>query len=66
MVIVNLSVPTFASVMVVKLGVIERTVGSTVSEVYASWLDAVLVEDDWRPVKLKKGVYLGGKVEFYS
>jgi len=27
-------------------------------------LSAKLVADDWRPVKLHKGVYLDGKVEF--
>jgi len=30
----------------------------------ASWLDAELVEDNWRPVKLHKGVYLDGEIEF--
>jgi helicase len=30
----------------------------------ADWLDATLVEDSWRPVKLKKGVYLDGEIEF--
>ena len=30
----------------------------------ANWLDATLVEDTWRPVKLKKGVYLDGEIEF--
>ena len=30
----------------------------------AEWLNAELVEDDWRPVKLHKGVYLSGEVEF--
>jgi len=30
----------------------------------AEWLDAELVEDDWRPVKLHKGVYFDGKFEF--
>jgi len=30
----------------------------------AEWLDAKLVEDDWRPVKLHKGIYLNGKIEF--
>ncbi|MBR9700946.1 DEAD/DEAH box helicase [Candidatus Woesearchaeota archaeon] len=30
----------------------------------ASWLDAELVEDTWRPVKLEKGVYLDGEIEF--
>ncbi|MBI1970093.1 DEAD/DEAH box helicase [Candidatus Woesearchaeota archaeon] len=30
----------------------------------AAWLDAKLVQDDWRPVKLHQGVYLGDEVEF--
>ncbi|PIN80667.1 hypothetical protein COV16_00460 [Candidatus Woesearchaeota archaeon CG10_big_fil_rev_8_21_14_0_10_34_8] len=32
----------------------------------ANWLDAELVEDDWRPVKLYHGTYLDGEVEFYE
>lgn len=30
----------------------------------ATWLDGVLVQDDWRPVPLKKGVYHDGEIEF--
>ena len=30
----------------------------------AKWLDAKLIEDAWRPVRLDKGVYFGGKIEF--
>ena len=30
----------------------------------ATWLDAELVQDDWRPVPLKKGVYYKGEIEF--
>ncbi|MDP3766111.1 MAG: DEAD/DEAH box helicase [Nanoarchaeota archaeon] len=30
----------------------------------SEWLNAELVEDNWRPVKLHKGVYLDGEVEF--
>jgi helicase len=30
----------------------------------AEWLDAELILDDWRPVELKKGIYLDGKIEF--
>jgi len=30
----------------------------------AEWLKAELVEDSWRPVKLRKGVYLDGEIEF--
>lgn len=32
----------------------------------AEWLDAELVEDDWRPVKLEKGIYHDGKVEMFE
>lgn len=31
---------------------------------FAGWLDAELVESDWRPVDLKKGVAADGRVEF--
>jgi helicase len=31
---------------------------------FAGWLDATLVESDWRPVDLKKGVAADGTVEF--
>jgi helicase len=30
----------------------------------ADWLGATLVEDNWRPVPLKKGTFFGGEVEF--
>lgn len=32
----------------------------------ASWLNAELVIDDWRPVELKKGIYCDGKLEFFK
>ena len=32
----------------------------------ADWLDAALVVDDWRPVKLHKGIYFQGNVEFFE
>lgn len=31
----------------------------------AEWLEATLVIDEWRPVELKKGIYVDGKVEYY-
>ena len=31
----------------------------------AEWLQADLVVDEWRPVKLHKGIYLDGEIEFY-
>ena len=30
----------------------------------AAWMNAELVEDSWRPVKLEKGVYHDGRIEF--
>ncbi|MBN1175857.1 DEAD/DEAH box helicase [Candidatus Woesearchaeota archaeon] len=30
----------------------------------AAWLDAKLVEDTWRPVKLRKGIYFDGSIHF--
>jgi len=32
----------------------------------ASWLDAELIIDDWRPVELKKGIYFNKKIEFFE
>ncbi|RLF52084.1 MAG: hypothetical protein DRN19_01615, partial [Thermoplasmata archaeon] len=34
------------------------------AEDIANWLDAELVKSDWRPVKLKEGVYYRGIIEF--
>jgi len=31
----------------------------------AEWLDANLVIDDWRPIELRRGAYLDGKIEFF-
>jgi len=31
----------------------------------AAWLQAELVLDEWRPVKLKKGIYVNGEIKFY-
>lgn len=42
---------------------LSATIGNP--EKLAGWLDAELVEDDWRPVELHKGIYLDGEVEFY-
>ncbi len=41
---------------------LSATIGNP--EELANWLDAKLVKDSWRPVKLKKGVYLNGEVTF--
>ena len=41
---------------------LSATIGN--AEELAEWLEAELVIDDWRPVKLHKGVYFDGKVEF--
>ena len=32
----------------------------------SEWLDANLVEDSWRPVELKKGVYYDSEIEFFE
>ena len=31
----------------------------------AAWLGATFVQDSWRPVELKKGIYYNNKTEFY-
>jgi helicase len=41
---------------------LSATIGNP--EELAEWLGAKLVKDSWRPVKLKKGVYLNGEVTF--
>ncbi len=41
---------------------LSATIGN--KEELAAWLDAELVEDAWRPVRLEKGVYLDGSIEF--
>ncbi len=41
---------------------LSATIGNP--EQLADWLDAELVKDDWRPVKLYQGVYLDGRIEF--
>jgi helicase len=42
---------------------LSATIGNP--DVLAEWLNAELVEDNWRPVKLYSGTYLDGKLEFY-
>ena len=42
---------------------LSATIGN--AEELAEWLGAELVVDEWRPVKLHKGVYLDGQIEFY-
>ncbi len=46
----------------VQLIALSATIGNP--KELAEWLDANLVIDEWRPVKLKKGVYFDGDVEF--
>lgn len=41
---------------------LSATIGNP--EELAEWLNAELVQDTWRPVKLYQGVYLDGKIEF--
>lgn len=42
---------------------LSATIGN--AEELSEWLDADLVVDEWRPVKLHKGIYFDGKIEFY-
>lgn len=46
----------------VQIIALSATIGNT--KELASWLNANLVEDSWRPVKLYKGIYFNGEVEF--
>ena len=42
---------------------LSATIGN--AEELAEWLSADLIVDEWRPVKLHKGIYYDGKIEFY-
>lgn len=42
---------------------LSATIGNPIE--LASWLDAEIIEDNWRPVELHKGVYLNGEIEFF-
>ncbi len=42
---------------------LSATIGNP--EELAEWLDAELVIDNWRPVKLHKGIYFNEEMEFY-
>ncbi len=42
---------------------LSATIGNP--QALADWLEADLVQDDWRPVELKKGTYLNDQLEFY-
>ncbi len=46
----------------VQIIALSATIGNP--KTLAKWLNAELIEDAWRPVQLKKGVYLDGKIEF--
>jgi len=46
----------------VQLLALSATIGNP--KELAEWLEAELIIDNWRPVPLKKGVYLQGEVEF--
>ncbi len=43
---------------------LSATIGNP--EALADWLNAELVMDSWRPVKLKKGICLGGDINFFE
>jgi len=43
---------------------LSATIGNP--EELAEWLNATLILDNWRPVKLEEGVYLDGELEFFE
>jgi helicase len=43
---------------------LSATIGNPVE--LAEWMNAQLILDDWRPVKLKKGIYSENMIEFYD
>jgi helicase len=43
---------------------LSATIGNP--EELAAWLNAELVQDEWRPVELHHGTYFEGNVEFYQ
>lgn len=55
---------TILRTMLTKLQIVglSATIGNP--KELAEWLDAELVLDNWRPVRLDKGVYLNGEIEF--
>ena len=42
---------------------LSATIGNP--EELAGWLDAKLIIDDWRPVRLDKGIYLDGEIDYW-
>ena len=42
---------------------LSATIGNP--QALADWLEAELVQDSWRPVELKQGIYCNNKTEFY-
>ena len=46
----------------VQIVCLSATIGNP--EELGEWLEAKVVKDSWRPVKLHKGIYFDGKVEF--
>ncbi|MEM2121332.1 MAG: DEAD/DEAH box helicase [Candidatus Woesearchaeota archaeon] len=48
----------------VQIIALSATIGNP--RVLAEWLDAELILDDWRPVKLKKGVFYNSKITFFE
>lgn len=46
----------------VQIVALSATIGNP--DELAEWLGAVLVQDSWRPVPLKKGIYFAGEIEF--
>lgn len=42
---------------------LSATIGNPIE--LARWLDAELVQDEWRPIELRKGIYLDSEINYY-
>lgn len=64
--------PTLEIIITILKGILKKvqiiglsaTIGNPAD--LARWLEADLVLDDWRPVELRKGIYLDGEIEYYE
>lgn len=59
----EITITILKKIIKAQLIALSATIGNP--EELAQWLEAELVQDNWRPVELKKGIYFQGKVEFY-
>jgi helicase len=60
---VEILITILRKLLKMQLIALSATIGNP--EELANWLEANLVIDDWRPVKLHKGILFGDEIEFY-